>query len=250
MTEQRKRNDEYKGDFYEEIGNYIGGEGYLQFGFTKGTLQEVEFLTEILELDPGSAILDIGCGPGRHSLELARRGYDVTGVDISAEFIRFAAEHATREKVTASFVKADARSLQIDKAFDAAICLCEGAFGIAGSLESDRDVLRGINKALSSGGLFVLTAINAFNLVRNLTSFESFNSYTCTIKDTEIVKNQDGAQKQVDIFTTAFTYRELLLLLESTGFEAVAAYGCTAGQFSKKPLKADDMEIMMVARKK
>jgi hypothetical protein len=70
-----------------------------------------------------------------------------------------------------------------------------------------------------------------------------------SIKETETVRNQDGAEKQVDIFTTAFTYRELLLLLESTGFEAVAAYGCTAGKFSKKTLEADDMEIMMIARK-
>ncbi|MED1203850.1 class I SAM-dependent methyltransferase [Heyndrickxia acidicola] len=249
MKDQREQNNEYRGNYYEEIGNYIGGEGYLQYGFTKGTLQEVEFLIERMRLKPGSAILDVGCGPGRHSLELARRGFDVTGVDISSEFVRFAEEQAAKEKLNAKFIKMDARSLQLDKTFNGAICLCEGAFGLAGSLESHRDVLRGINGALVTGGLFVLTVINAFNLVRNLTSFEVFNAYTCTIKDTETVKSPNGEEKQVDIFTTAFTYRELALLLEDIGFEVIDAYGCTAGEFSEKSLEADDMEIMIVARK-
>jgi cyclopropane fatty-acyl-phospholipid synthase-like methyltransferase len=65
----------YDGAFYAEVGNFIK-ENYLEYGFTKGTVQEVDFLVEELKLEQGARILDIGCGAGRHSLELARRGFE------------------------------------------------------------------------------------------------------------------------------------------------------------------------------
>ena len=57
---------------------------YMDNVFTKNTLAEVDFLIDVLALAPGAGILDVGCGTGRHSVELARRGYRMTGVDISA----------------------------------------------------------------------------------------------------------------------------------------------------------------------
>ena len=70
------------------------GEAYLRNAFTKGTRQEVDFLLpRILPSGPGR-VLDAGCGPGRHALELARRGCDVTGVDVSARFVEIAREGA------------------------------------------------------------------------------------------------------------------------------------------------------------
>jgi 2-polyprenyl-3-methyl-5-hydroxy-6-metoxy-1,4-benzoquinol methylase len=58
---------------------------YMDNVFTKYTLREVDFLLEELALQPGSSILDVGCGTGRHSIELSKRGYAVTGLDLSAE---------------------------------------------------------------------------------------------------------------------------------------------------------------------
>jgi 2-polyprenyl-3-methyl-5-hydroxy-6-metoxy-1,4-benzoquinol methylase len=66
----------------------------LNYGFTRGTKQEVDFLIDLMELPRQSQILDIGCGVGRHSLELARRGYRPLGIDISEEFIRYATKIA------------------------------------------------------------------------------------------------------------------------------------------------------------
>lgn len=102
-------------------------EQYLKYGFAQGTTQEADFLMELMNLRQGTRILDIGCGPGRHSLELARHGIRTVGVDISAEFIRHANREAAKEKLPAAFLAADARELTFEQEFDGAICLCEGA---------------------------------------------------------------------------------------------------------------------------
>jgi len=60
---------------------------YLKESFTKNTKTEVDFLEEELDLSQGSSILDIGCGTGRHALELNRKGYRVTGLDISGKML-------------------------------------------------------------------------------------------------------------------------------------------------------------------
>jgi ubiquinone/menaquinone biosynthesis C-methylase UbiE len=123
----------------------------LEYGFTKGTVQEVDFLVELMDIPKNSRILDIGCGPGRHSLELARRGYTSVGVDISSEFIKYANKIATEEKLMAEFLVADARELNFNQEFDGAICLCEGAFGLAGNEDNHRKVLKGVYNALCQG---------------------------------------------------------------------------------------------------
>ena len=240
---------EYSGDFYEDIGDFIR-DNYLNYGFTKGTVQEVDFLAELMDQQQNSRILDIGCGPGRHSLELARRGIPSVGIDISSEFINYAKRAALNEGLHADFWVADARTLDFAQEFDGAICLCEGAFGLAGSEENHRKVLRGVHQALRAGSLFILTVINALNLARRVHDDSLFDPYTCTVVDTEEVRSPEGESKVVSIYTTAFTYRELKMLLESEGFEVEAAYGCSAGQFGKNPLKVDSMEIMMVSRRK
>jgi SAM-dependent methyltransferase len=240
---------EFDGSFYKEIGNFLR-ENYLNYGFTRGTKQEVDFLIDLLELPRQSRILDIGCGVGRHSLELARRGYCPVGIDISEGFIQYATEIADAEGLPAEFVARDARGIDYEEEFDGAICLCEGAFGLAGNLDHHRKILSGVYNALRKGAPFVLTAINALSAARNNTDPESFDPYSCTSFQRSTIRNPEGETKDVTIFTTAFTYRELTLLLEEAGFEICAGYGCVAGNFSRKPLRLDDMEIMMVARKK
>src|SRR5690348_13390407 len=100
---------QYKADFYTEYGNFMR-ERYLDFGFTSGTVQEVDFLEQLLQLPTGAPILDVGCGVGRHSLELARRGYLPFGIDISSGFIEVAQQIAQVENLKAQFQVADARN--------------------------------------------------------------------------------------------------------------------------------------------
>ncbi|MFA9558306.1 class I SAM-dependent methyltransferase [Evansella sp. AB-rgal1] len=240
---------EYDGSFYEEIGDFIKDK-YLDYGFTKGTKQEVDFLVGYMELPKGSRILDIGCGPGRHSLALARQGYETVGVDISSEFINLASLVATEEKLSAQFITTDARELMFHQEFDAAICLCEGAFGLAGNEKNHRKVLRGVHRSLKPGSQFILTVINALHLARRITDESEFDPYSCTSIDREKISNAEGVEKDVTIYTTAFTFRELKFLLDSEGFEVVTAFGCTAGAFRESPLKVDSMEIMVVSERR
>jgi len=105
---------------------------YMENPFTKNTLAEVDFLIEELKLPPGSRILDVGCGTGRHSVELARRGYLMTGVDISSGMLDEARKAAKEANVEVEWIHADATEFKSNNTFDAAICLCEGAFGLLG----------------------------------------------------------------------------------------------------------------------
>jgi SAM-dependent methyltransferase len=95
--------------------------------FTKSTLAEVDFLVQELGLQPGEAILDVGCGTGRHAVELARRGCRVTGLDVSPGMLAQARQAAAAAQVAVDFRQADATDFSFETPFDAVICLCEGA---------------------------------------------------------------------------------------------------------------------------
>src|SRR5690349_22699973 len=122
--------------WFEPLAEHMG-RAYLRYSFTKGTEQEVDFLVDVLELEPGMRMLDVGCGPGRHAHALGRRGIRVLGVDIAARFVELAAEGAP---AGVEFVRQDARRLDVGSGFDAAISLCQGAFGLVGP-GPDIDVL-------------------------------------------------------------------------------------------------------------
>ena len=108
------------------------GPAYLRNAFTKGTEHEVGFLADALGLEAGARVLDVGCGPGRHALALARRGIDVVGVDLSEDFIALARDAAAADGLPAHFDVGDVRELAYDAEFDAVICLCQGGLGLLG----------------------------------------------------------------------------------------------------------------------
>src|SRR4051812_27659776 len=136
--------------WFDAVADFLGP-AYLRNAFTKGTEQEVDFLLDALGLEPGMRVLDVGCGPGRHSLALARRGYDVIGVDHSAEFVRLAREAAASDGLAARFEELDVRQLDRPGEFDATICLCQGGFGLLGGRD-ETDVFGRIAATLRPGG--------------------------------------------------------------------------------------------------
>ena len=101
-------------------------------------------------------VLDVGCGPGRHAHELARRGIVVHGIDISARFVELARRDAP---AGATFERLDARALPFDAEFDAVICLCQGAFGLMTADGEDGVVVAGMARALRPGGRLALERV-------------------------------------------------------------------------------------------
>ena len=101
--------------YYKEIWRHIFPE--------KTTLAEVEFIISDAKLLPGYAVLDIMCGYGRHSLELARRGMQVTAVDNLPDYIHEIKEKAQAENLSIECICADVLEMQIDKQYDAVLCM-------------------------------------------------------------------------------------------------------------------------------
>jgi 2-polyprenyl-3-methyl-5-hydroxy-6-metoxy-1,4-benzoquinol methylase len=125
------------GAWFNSIARHVGP-AYLRNSFTKGTEQEVGFLVDALGLEAGVRVLDVGCGPGRHALALARRGIDVIGVDVSEDFVALARDAATAEELPARFEVGDVRDLAYHAEYDAVICLCQGGFGLLGGRDEPR----------------------------------------------------------------------------------------------------------------
>ena len=153
-------NEEKHSHWFEPIADHLGA-AYLRYSFTYGTENEVARLDEILELNPGDRLLDVGCGPGRHSHLLAEKGIDVLGVDISKEFIKI----ANGEKSKANFLRQDVREMNFENEFDAVISMCQGGFGLlfdpTSKVENpdiDFKAIENMARALKPGGKLALSA--------------------------------------------------------------------------------------------
>jgi len=236
--------------WFEPIAEHLGS-AYLRYSFTKGTRQEVDFLTEVLELGEGSTVLDVGCGPGRHSLELARRGIGVHGIDISETFVALARTSAAGEGLDrAVFERHDARMLgesaTVPDDFDAAICLCQGAFGLMRESADDRRILAGIASRVRPGGRLALSAFNAYFSVRYHDE-ASFDAELGVSHERTVVKSEAGEDKSVDLWTGCFTPRELRLLAERTGWRVDEVWSVDPGSYRRHRPTTESSEFLVVA---
>src|SRR2546421_9293811 len=233
--------------WFMPIASFLGP-AYLRNAFTKGTEQEVAFLVDALELDPGERVLDVGCGPGRHALAFARRGIDVVGVDLSDDFITLARDAAGAEGLPARFEVGDVRELAYDAEFDAVVCLCQGGFGLLGGRDEPRAFER-IAAALRPGGRLALTAFSAFFAVRFLEAGESFDPATRGLHAPAPVRHEEGAEEVFDLWTTCFTARELELLAGRAGLDVVGVQGVAPRRYGTAPPTLDKPELLLLARR-
>jgi SAM-dependent methyltransferase len=232
-------------DWYRPVAAHLR-EAYLRYSFTYGTAQEVEFLYEALQLRPGQRILDIGAGPGRHSVEFAHRGLNVVAIDISPDFAALARNRAREAGVSVSVFEMDAQSLPFEEEFDAAVSLCEGAFGLG---LDDLKILRGLSRSLKPGGRAAVGAPNVFHVVTHLRGDGDFDPVRMLFRETVDVIGADGVSRSFELWNSCYTPRELEWIANGAGLEAEAVYGVSPGEYGRNAPTAEHPEVLLLARK-
>ena len=133
---------------------------------TERTPAEIDRLEALLQLRPPRRILDLPCGQGRHAIELARRGYEVTGMDISPYLIEIARKRARAADVQVRWLTGDMRQPIPGAKFDLILNLFT-SFGYFAQDDDDRQVLAAAASMLTRGGRFVLEVINGERVMAN-----------------------------------------------------------------------------------
>jgi SAM-dependent methyltransferase len=231
--------------WFDALARFLGP-AYLRNAFTYGTEQEVAYLVERLALEAGDRVLDLGCGPGRHALALARRGIEVVGIDHSEAFVALARAAAQEERLPARFERADVRALDEYTAFDAAICLCQGGFGLLGGSE-DVELLERFARALRPGGRLALTAFHLAFAVRFMEDGDRFDPATGVNHERATLRDESGTEQGFDLWTTCFTPRELRLMAGAAGLTVEGLAGVAPGRYGDERPTLEHPEILLVA---
>jgi len=210
--------------WYQEL--YKDFPDYNQEPYVNNTSGEVDFVEVIISHDHSSLILDIGCGTGRHSLELARRGYEVVGIDLSSSMLAQGRQVADAEELAVEFKQSDARTLSFRDDFEAAIMLCEGGFSLMEEDRMDQLILENVFQALKPAGKLVMTSPNAaFMLAKDPDdSFDLVSSRETFTLDKVL---PDGNAIKLDCTQRYYTCPELRELLRLVGFRSIEFFACS-----------------------
>lgn len=250
--------------WYEELfENY--GKQYDNEVYTQGTLKECDFIEQEINFDKSVKILDIGCGTGRHSIDLARRGYSVTGIDLSESMLKRAKEKASDENLKITFIQADARELNISCEFDLAIMLCEGGFCLMETDEMNFQILKNTSNALKENGKLIFTTLNGlfpmFHSVKEFmeshakegnsaTKEHSFDLMTFRDHNVVVFEDDSGIQKELHSNERYYVPSEITWLLKSLDFKTIDIFGAELGNFNRnKKLTTEDFEMLVIAHK-
>lgn len=122
------------------------------------TMREVRFIIDKLGIQRGARVLDLCCGAGRHTVELAAKGFDMVGVDLSMFLLKRALDTATKKKLSIKFVHGDMRKLTFRSIFDAVFNV-QTSFGYFDDLTNFK-VLQSIYASLKPGGIFLIETVN------------------------------------------------------------------------------------------
>ena len=253
-----------KKQWYETLfENY--GKKYDNESFTQGPIGECDFIEKEINYNKTLKIIDIGCGTGRHSIELSKRGYSMTGIDLSESLLEKAREKAKQNGVQIDFLNHDARNLPFDKQFDVAIMMCEGGFPLMETDEMNYEILKNVSNSLKENAKFVFTTLNglfpifnsieefcASNTVDGNTTYHKNTFDIMTFRDYNITKVADdnGVEKELECNERYYIPSEITWLLKTLGFKRIEIFGAKLGAFSREDkLKTEDFEMLVIAER-
>ena len=249
--------------WYEKLfENY--SEKYDKEIFTQGTIGECDFIEKELKFDKSLKILDVGCGTGRHSIELSKRGYLITGIDLSESQLKKAKEKAKANNLNINFLKHDARNLPFENYFDVVIMLCEGGFSLMETDEMNFEILKNVSKSLKNSAKFIFTTLNGlFPLYHSINDFHGENNHQgahyksetfdlMTFRDHNITTftDDDENEHQIECNERYYVPSEITWLLKSLGFNKIEIFGAKIGAYSRDDkLTTADYEMLVVAER-
>lgn len=233
--------------------------------FVQGTLGECDFIEQEMAHNKSLKIIDIGCGTGRHSIELSKRGYNITGIDLSTSQLKSAKEKAKKLNLNIDFLKHDARNLPFVRDFDLAIMLCEGGFSLMETDEMNFEILRNATKALKNNGKLIFTTLNGlFPLYHSVEKFyessgkegnatyksNTFDLMTFRDHNTTVFEDDSGNKKELKCNERYYVPSEITWLLKTLGYKEINIFGANLGAFSRKDkLTTEDFEMLIIASK-
>jgi len=203
--------------------------------------KEIDKIESLADLDPGMKILDLCCGVGRHSIELAKRGYEVTGVDITEHYLEKGKKKAEEEELDIEFVKEDMREFKREEGFDVVLNLFT-SFGFFEDEEENRKVLENVYESLRPNGKFIIDVMGKEILARifkekdwserdNRFMLEerSVEKDWSWMKTRRILITEEG-KKEYNISHWVYSAKELKDMLKEAGFSSIEAYGNYEGE--------------------
>jgi SAM-dependent methyltransferase len=221
------------------------------------TRVEADFIQNVLQLAPQSKVLDVPCGEGRHSIELAARGCQVTGVDITLPFLNEAQRKATERQLEVAWEHRDMRDLPWEEEFDGVFCFW-GSFGYFED-KGNADFLKAVSRVLKPGAKFLLDTHVTETLLPKLFQERGWRRVGNTLvleerhydhvrgrTKTEWTLVQDGKTFEKSTSIRLYTYRELCQLLEGLGFADLEGYGSLSGD----PFQLGSPRLYLVVTKK
>ena len=220
--------------------------------------REVDFIVKALDLPAGAKVLDLCCGQGRHSLELARRGFQVVGVDLSEALLYAARKRAESEDLSVTFLHCDMREIDFADEFDAVINMFT-SFGYLESEAEDEKVLGKVAQALKSGGKFLLDVVNRDRLVRDFQAREwhaadegwlvleerTFDHLSGRMETLWVCVARDGVRYERLSSVRLYTTSELRTMLERAGLKVTNLFG----DYDGSPYSWDSQRLIVVACK-
>lgn len=231
--------------------------------WVEDTNRQVDFLIEKLQLKGGEKILDLACGFGRHSLELARRGFNVTGIDITPDYVNYASQAAEKEQLNARFICSDIREVEFENEFDVVLNMADGAIGYLENEEENLKIFDVISKALKPGGKHFMDIMNGDYAVTHfpcklwdageqcltLSEFEWDNDTKIMLYGQIDYRYGEPLPKPVMEWGNTirlYNIEEVKNIFAKLGMTVASTYA----DFSGKPSSKNDIQLMVISEKK